>query len=112
VVADDLLFVDDDRLLVLVQRDDGTELRELEMGAPPTVVWQQHVPELRAASLFVRAGRWRLLGSARPHDIVRAEGRIGTAGFEETRWPSPGDRGGWANAIATSGDAAVVVESA
>jgi hypothetical protein len=111
VVADDLLFVDDDHLLVLVGRDEGTELRELELGASPRVVWQQYVPELRASSLFVRSGRWRLVGFARSRDIVRAEGRIGTAGFEETRWPAPGYRGGWANAIATSGDAAVVVET-
>lgn len=111
ITAEDVVFVDEDHVLIAQAERDGITLRQATVD-PLADVWQQHVPNLRDARLSYRAetNRWRLLGRDDAQRIVRAEGVLGTAGVQETRWPAP-EEGGAIDVIAAAGDRALVSET-
>ncbi len=113
LTADDLRFVDDERVLLLVTGRDGLELREVAIAPPNRILWLQQLPPLGAPRLSLNTAdlSWRLLGWNRARDIIRFEGQIGDAGFRETRWSGALTTEGYASALAAAGDDVVVVES-
>jgi Zn-dependent protease with chaperone function len=112
LTAEDVLFLDEDHVLVLQAERDGMTLREFALE-PVKEVWQHHVADLRNAQLSCRPSirRWRLLGRNGQQEIVRAEGVVGTSVAYETRWSVPDTRVGWIDTIAAAGDRALVSET-
>ena len=113
VVADDAVFVSDDRVLIVDENDEGTTIEERSLNQPEVAAWQQHVPGLFEARLSIKreAGEWRLLGWDAHGRILRARGTIGRDGIEVTRWTSPVDRPIWPTVIVASGNDALLVET-
>jgi hypothetical protein len=111
--AADLVFVNEGRALVVEPTGSGQEVREIAVDRSLDVVWRRHVPDLTNAQLSYRPAerQWRLLGRETSRGIARAQGNLGTADVEYTRWPAPHTAGAWVVATATAGADAVVVES-
>jgi Zn-dependent protease with chaperone function len=111
VTAHDVVFTDDDHVLVAQTERDGITMR-LVSADPLSDVWQQHVPDLREVHLLYSPGtnRWRLVGRDDQQQIVRAEGVVGVPGVERTAWPAPEETGS-IEAIATAGDRALISEA-
>ncbi len=112
VTAHDVIFTDDDHVLVAQGEGHGITLRQANAD-PLSDVWQQHVPDLRDAALSYspRTNRWRLLGRDDDRRIVRAEGVVGVAGVEKTSWAAPEGGDDAIDAIAATGDRALVSEA-
>jgi hypothetical protein len=113
IEADDLIFLDDERALVLQSTPEGAELRVMRTGESRDVEWRQRVPGIVGSSLAFREStkKWRLLGWDRSHGLVRVEGHVGREGLEWTRWAASEVHNGWIDAIAASGPSALVVET-
>ena len=113
IAADDLAFVDDDRLLVVQSEPRGTMLRVVRLNPSRDVIWQQLVEDLSAPSLSLDrdTGSWRLLGRGDDESIVRVDGVIGTAGVQTKRWPAAHTRGNYIAALTAAGPDMLVVET-
>jgi Zn-dependent protease with chaperone function len=113
VKADDLAFVDDEHVLLLVKGREDLELREIDLKSPDEVLWRQQLPLLAGPALSFDAseGSWRVTGWTRARAVVRLQARIGAVAFDETRWTRHSTDGGYINAVASSADRAVLVES-
>jgi Zn-dependent protease with chaperone function len=87
--ADEAIFVDETRLLLLERERDASVLRvvDLETGGD---AWSRRVPLASVQLSFVRSSRqWRLLGWKEDGDIASVEGRVGDDAARETRWKPP-----------------------
>jgi Zn-dependent protease with chaperone function len=113
VNADDLAFVDDERALVLVKGRDDLEIREIGAAAPTEIRWRQTLPLLAGAHVWFDPAdaTWTVLGWSRSSDVVRLRAAIGSVAFDQTRWSLGSTDRGYVNAVAASGDRAVLVES-
>ena len=113
VQAHDLAFPDDEHVLLLESGRNDLEVREAEIGSPAGPGWRLQLPALAGARLSVDPAdrTWRVLGWTRSRDVVRLLGVVGSGTFEETRWTRSGGEAGYINAVAASGDRAVLVES-
>lgn len=111
--ADDLRFVDDQRVLLLTSARDGVDLREVAIAPPNHILWAVHLPLLTAPRLSLNTDdlSWRVLGSNRAREVVRFEGQVGDVAFRETRWPLGPESDGYIAALAASEDRAIAVES-
>ena len=111
--ANEAVFVDDDRVLAVDIHDDDADLREIHVDAPDRALWERRVKGIGTPALSYRPAtrRWQLLGVDSRGGIVRAMAPIGGEEVETTRWsPSP-DPDRWPQAIAASGERALVVET-
>ena len=113
VVADDLLFLSDDRVVTVEENNEGTEIEARSLGQPEVVTWRQQVSGIFEARLSIEreAGKWRLLGWDADGRILRARGTIGEDAVEATRWTSPVDRPVWPTVVVASGNDALLVET-
>jgi Zn-dependent protease with chaperone function len=113
MAADEVLFIDDERLLLMNHDAETSILRVLSLTPSSKVVWEQATPRLYAPHLSADAAthRWQIVGSTPDSTVVRVEGVIGSTAAEERRWPSPAGRRGWVAAIDASGDEAFAVET-
>ncbi len=113
IPANDLRFVDDDRVLALVTVPDGLELRELAVAPPGRMLWVVHVRPLIAPRLSLNRDdmSWRLIGWNLAREIVRIEGQVGDVASRETRWPIGAQSEDYRSAVAVSGDRATAVGS-
>jgi heat shock protein HtpX len=113
VNADDLVFLDDERVLTVHETDEGSEVDARLVTQPDVPVWRLPVAGVFGARLAIerRTNRWRIVGWNEEHQIVRARGSIGAGNVELTRWPSPIDRRTWRMAVAASETEAFVVET-
>ena len=113
VVADDVMFLSDDRVLTVEENNEGTEIEARSLGQPEVVTWRQQVSGIFEARLSTErdAGKWFLLGWDADGRILRAQGTIGGDGVEMTRWTSPVDRQVWPTVIVASGNDALLVET-
>lgn len=111
VVADDLIFVDDEHVLLVRPEADGVELSQLKADSLEAVVWRAQVADMTGAELSIKlptlttpetattaaTRRWRVMGWNRRRQVVRAEGLIGDAGVHRTEWPAVDTDEGWIN---------------
>jgi Zn-dependent protease with chaperone function len=113
VQAEDLVFVDSDRIVLVDAGESGTTLRMVSLAAPEERQWSVHAADLVAPSLSIdiAAMRWRVMGWTAARGLVRAEGTIGMVAIERTVWPAPQTRDAYVEAVAAAGDRALVVES-
>ena len=113
ITADDVAFVDDNRLLVVQSGPGGVTLKVLSLGSSLEVVWQQFVEDLSAPSLSLdrATGGWRVMGRRDDRSIVRVEGVLGASGVQRMRWPAENTFGGYARAVTTAGSDMLVFET-
>jgi heat shock protein HtpX len=113
VMADDVLFVDDERLLTFDQKEDGVELAERTLVQLDAPTWRHKVPDVFDArvSLDRASRRWAIVGWDRERKITRVQGTIGTPDIDVTRWSSPVEAPDWSTSVAASGDHALLVET-
>ena len=113
VVADDVAFLSDDRVLTVEENNEGTKIEARSLGQADVVSWRQQVLGIFDARLSIErdAGKWCLLGWDADGRILRARGTIGGDAVEATRWTSPVDRPIWPTVVVASGDDALLVET-
>ena len=113
LVADEVVFVNDDRVLVLDAGEEESEIREVSIDTPEHAVWQRRVSDIIAPELSYRpsAGSWQLVGVDTNGGIVRATGRAADEPVDMMRWSGSDDRSRWPHVVATAGPNAVVVET-
>ena len=141
IVADDLLFVDDEHILILRSDEDAVEIREARLdsrqasaggespkatasaqrggeseGAPPSevkIVWSTRIPDITEADLsFMSATRrWRVIGWDRKEVLVRAEGVLGSPAVQRAQWNVAEADSALTESIATSGTDAILVQA-
>jgi hypothetical protein len=89
--ADEAVFVDEGRLLLLERQRTGAVLRVVNLERGSREIWSRPVA-LRAGSVSIdrSSNRWQLLGWNDAGDIVSVTGRIGEDATSEERWKSPG----------------------
>ncbi|HEX2452155.1 MAG TPA: M48 family metalloprotease [Vicinamibacterales bacterium] len=112
IEADDLVFADEDHVVLLEQRDGSARLRELSVTGNHDVVWQQEIEEIFGSTLSVdpMTGRWRILGWDDDGQLADVEGTLGTTDSHRTRWPLRESRdGSWPIALAASSLGPLVV---
>jgi Zn-dependent protease with chaperone function len=112
IAADDVAFVDDERLLATRARMGSIEVQELLVGAPANAVWSSEIRNVFATQLLVhpRTGHWTIAGIDDEQQVVRIDGEVGRADPRETRWPVA-RTGVYPTAIVGSGREVLVVET-
>jgi heat shock protein HtpX len=112
VPANDLVFVDDEQVLVLERRAGGALIRKLRASSPTEPLWEQRVTGIVAPHLTVDppAGRWRAFGFDVERRLVRVDGTLGSDG-DFVRRVVAGNRTGALLAMASSDDTTIAVES-
>jgi len=110
VSANDLLFLDDQRLLTLSHA--GTDAVLHEVVLPTAVVsWEQRIPDVNAARLSYRnaSHRWMVSGMSLEGRLVAVEGSVGSAEMNRREW-NVADQAGWPEAWAVDGDSVLVAD--
>ena len=112
IAADDVAFVDDERLLATRSRMGSIEIQELSADAPATPVWSSEIRNVYATQLLVHpnSSHWTIVGIDDEQQVVRVDGEIGKAGSRETRWPVARP-GVYPTAIVGAGSEVLVVET-
>ena len=112
VAGDDLVFVDDEHVLVMRSRMGSVELTAFTVNAPATPIWSREVRGMYATHLIARAGtrRWAIVGTDDTQQVVRIEGEIGNEQVREQRWPVSRP-GLYPTAVIGSGPDVLVVEN-
>jgi heat shock protein HtpX len=90
IEADDLVFLNDLRVLALVRMPPGLELRAVSLDDAQDVSWRIALPDVRAPRLELDhgLGDWRVTGTdAAGRAAVVYRGRLNDATVAETRWP-------------------------
>lgn len=108
VNANDVLFVDDQRLLTLGVEGADSVLRELTLPSR-AVVWEQRIQNLQVARLSYRAAsdHWLVTGMSFDGHLVAVEARAGSTDLQRREW-SIIDQNGWPDAWAVDGDGVLV----
>ena len=88
--ADDAVFVDERRLLLLERLSGTTRLRLVDLARASDDVWMLSVPVQRARLSLDRASqRWWLLGWSASGDIASATGLVGQDTVDNLQWKRP-----------------------
>jgi Zn-dependent protease with chaperone function len=111
--AHDLVFADNDHLLVLTADDGGTRLKQVPVSALNETVWQQYLRDVRGASLSFdpATARWTVTGWNHQRGITRVSGRLGEQAIDRHQWPAHHTQRAYVSGLITSGNNAVVVET-
>ncbi|HKB10570.1 MAG TPA: M48 family metalloprotease, partial [Vicinamibacterales bacterium] len=111
--ADDAVFIDDRRALLLAQGPTGVTLKQIEIAATSTVVRQHQLAGIRSGSLSFdeRTAAWALTGPDRDNQLVRVAGTAASAAVHERRWTLPGSLGLRSSTIRASDRDALIVET-
>lgn len=88
--ADDAVFLDETRLVLVEQQPHTSVLHLVDLGAANRKIWSLRVP-LSWAELSVdrSSERWGLLGWNAAGEIAGAEGHLGDDAMEQAQWKSP-----------------------
>ena len=110
VRANDVLFLDDQRLLTLSIAGTDTVLRQVTLPAQ-AVDWEQQIRNVHIARLAYRstAQRWVVTGMSLEGRLVAVEGAAGGADVQRREW-SIADQPGWPDAWAVDGDSVLVAQ--
>lgn len=113
VAADDVVFVSDDKMLLLQSTERSTVLKAQTPGSSPRVLWEHVEDDMLEATLSLdrASARWALLGWDGDDTIVRVEGTLDGSAVAEKRWTVAQDRNGYVSAMASSGPDALVLET-
>lgn len=88
VTADDVLFVDDDRLLITIAADEDTLLRFINVDDAATPLWELELDLANARLAFDSAHhRWQILGYASSLAFVQVSGTLDGAVIAKREWP-------------------------
>lgn len=91
-MADDAVFLDESRLLLVERQPRASVLRVVDLAAENREQWQLSVPVSWGEMSIDRASRtWRLTGQNAAGDLVSAEGRVGEKTIQHSKWKSPTD---------------------
>jgi Zn-dependent protease with chaperone function len=112
VPADDLVFVDDARVLTVSFDGADAELREVTAATPADVRWRQRIPHIRSGTLSYAPSmhEWQIRGWSDGRTLVSIRGRLDSGIQTRTEWPVP-NREGWVSAVATSERQALIVDA-
>ena len=111
----DLIFADDQRVLAVVAREDGSVLQLLDLGAPQVPRWETPLPPdgTPQLNLDARSGRWSVLvNSIDQQESVRLSGTLEGVAGPPSRWSVPQDDDDERLTLLTAapeGDAALLV---
>lgn len=110
VSANDLLFLDDRRLLTLTVAGTDSVLREIVLPAA-AVAWEQRIPNVNVARLSYRnaSQHWIVSGMSIEGRLVAVEGSVGSEDMNRREW-NVADQTGWPEAWAVDGDSALVAD--
>jgi hypothetical protein len=113
IEADDVLFIDDARVLSVSERSAETIVRAIALRSPRQPIWERSVPRLYTShvSLDERHARWRMTGARRDGTVVLMDGAVDGSDVQERHWDAPPGHVGWYSAIASLGGEAFAVES-
>jgi len=108
--ANDVLFLDDQRLLTLTIAGTDTVLRQVTLPSQ-AVVWEQQIPNLHNARLSYRSGaqRWIVTGMSLEGRLVAVEANVGSTEVRRRDW-NIADQTGWPDAWAVDGDSVLVAQ--
>jgi hypothetical protein len=110
--ADEAIFVDEGRLLLLEHLRGASVLRLVDLNEKKQDVWSRRFPLSSASMGFDRSSsEWRLLGWSADRDIVSEVGRIGSESVREERWNTPARDPYKVNALAAAGGRVLVLET-
>ena len=88
--ADEAMFVDEGRLLLLGRQRSATVLRVVDLESGNREVWSRRLPLWAVRLSFNRtSGAWRLLGWNDTGDIASVAGQVGQTAMREERWTVP-----------------------
>ena len=114
VAADDLAFLDDERLLVVRREDKTLRLLLIEGGPSAEPAWRLALPDMWGARLWVSpsTGAWTIVGSApeSESDVVAVTGLVGREQIRVKRWTFPESKVGSAWVV-TGPDTALEVRT-
>jgi Zn-dependent protease with chaperone function len=110
--VDDGLFVDDRHVLLVETSSNSAVLREIDLDAANTVVWQLAIPDVGVTdTLLSPAGdAWRLYGRVHGNVMVRLDGTLGQPAIERKEWKLESSARDYPWVLTSDGDQAIVVE--
>lgn len=113
ITADDLLFVDEERVLISRTVGGGVELTEAQAASPQHPTWRVQVADLDDPQLSFDSTtrRWRLLGWNQRRAVIAAGGVLGSPEVRRREWTSPARDGGWVKSLAASNEHMLLVEA-
>jgi heat shock protein HtpX len=93
VEADDLLFVDEERVLMAKSNVDGVALVEASAETPELAIWRLQLPDLYDPQLSLDAvtGAWRILGWNAQRNVVAVSGSLRSVDARRQEWKSAGE---------------------
>jgi Zn-dependent protease with chaperone function len=109
--ADDAMFVDEDRLLLVERQRRDSALHLIDLGSDARELWTVRVPVSWACvSVDRESRRWRMVGRRAGEDLASIEGQLEDDQQQPTEWRSPGADGGELEVLGVAGDRAVALE--
>jgi Zn-dependent protease with chaperone function len=110
VSANDVLFLDDQRLLTLTVAGTDTVLRQVTLPSQ-AIAWEQQIPNVHLARLSYRPGtqRWVVTGMSLEGHLVAVEAALGSTDVHRSEW-NIADQTGWPDAWAVDGDSVLVAQ--
>jgi len=110
ISANDVLFVDDERLLTLTGEGTTAVVREVALSTR-AVQWEQPIANLHTPRLSYRANtnRWLVTGMSLEGRLVSVEASVGSADMRRREW-NIADQAGWPDAWAIDGDSVLVAQ--
>lgn len=112
IQADDLVFIDEARVLAI--RFDGAdaELRELSAAAPNDVMWRERVSRVRSGTLSYSPSThvWQIHGWSNGRTLVSVRGGLESGVSGRTEWTVPNHEG-WISEVMASDRHALLVDT-
>jgi Zn-dependent protease with chaperone function len=111
VEADDFLFLDDERALIVIAKGPNTIVREIALQSA-SVTWEKSIDNVQPRRLAFRraTGRWLVAGSTFEGRVVSVEGEGGHSDVQRREWHRDEDDHDWAQAWAVEDDTVVLAE--
>jgi Zn-dependent protease with chaperone function len=108
IPANDVLFLDDERVLTLTADGEDTIVREVRVETR-TTEWEHRIQNLTAGRLAYRreSKRWMVTGNSFDAQLVSVEALLGGSEVKRREW-NTAEQSAWADAWALEGDTVVL----